>query len=173
MGFRRIISLLIILALLQSLVVPAIAHAHLCAGTEGVKRALGGSQEMESRHDRASHYHDADHHNAGDHHEHAVEAASHHDHNVVEGPMMPRSLGASYCCDDGIPLPSKGKLDAATMPTASWSSAAIAVLAVIGFAPGPVNGENHALSTYKIESSPPYRANIQRHTYLHTSILLI
>ena len=103
----------------------------------------------------------------------AVEVASHHDHNVVDGTMMSRSLGSSYCCDDDIPLPSKGKLDAATMPNAAWSSIAIVVLAVIGIVLGPVNGESHAISAYKIESSPPHRADIQRHTYLHTSILLI
>jgi hypothetical protein len=160
MHFRRVISVLVILALLQALVVPVVAESRPCAGTEGVKWALHlqfAYRITQDSHDHADH-HDADHHHEGT--ESSVR-------------KMLRSLGASYCCTHGTTAPSRGELDVAMMPNTVWSNTAIAVLDITGIVLEEINSHNLVLSTYKIESSPPYRATIQRHTYLRTSIFLI
>jgi hypothetical protein len=59
------------------------------------------------------------------------------------------------------------------MPHTVWSNAAIVVLTIVGNVLEQINSDILSCSAYKIESSPPYRATIQRHTYLRTGILLI
>jgi hypothetical protein len=160
MPFRRIISALVIIAIVQALVVPVVAESHPCAGTEGVKWALhlqSADRITQDSHDHADH-HDADH---------------HHDETESSVRKLLRSPGASYCCTHGTTAPSRGELDVATMPNTVWSNAAIVVLTMAGNVLEQTNSESLARTAYKIESSPPYRATIQRHTYLRTSILLI
>lgn len=160
MRFRRIISALVVVAILQALVVPVVAESHPCAGIEGVKWAL----HLQSAHRITQDSHDhADHHDADHHHEGTESSVR----------KLLRSLGASYCSTHGTTALSRGELDVATMPDTVWSNAAIVVLTIVGNVLEQINSESLSCSAYKIESSPPHRATIQRHTYLRTSILLI
>jgi len=162
---KSIISLATVLALLLSLILPPVAHAHLCAGSEAVARTV--------QHNLA-HGHDDDHaHDAGDHHSHGDD---HHDHGagVRDGGHVHAASHLnemSYCCYDGQ-AGGRQAVDTAALPSRIALTQVLATLYMV-LPPALVPTAMADASSFKIGSSPPFLASITHSTYLRISVLLI
>jgi hypothetical protein len=162
---KRLISLMTIVTLLASVLLPSVVHAHLCAGSAAVARSL----------ERNDHHHDDavadehDHHAAG-HHDHG-------DHHVAEPAEAVHSHGSghvsemSYCCYEGDASQQR-VVESAVLPSRLVLAHAITLLHVAtpSFL---LHLSESAQGDFKIGSSPPFLAPLSHSTYLRISVLLI
>ena len=166
MNTKRLISLITVLTLLASALLPVSLHAHSCAGSEAVARSL----------ERNDHHHHDD--AVADEHDH--HAGGHHDHGDHHGAGEKTSVGSrlaghademSYCCHDGG-SPDRHTPDGATLPSRLVLVHALTLLHAVAPSLLPQLPEQ-AQGVFKIGASPPFLASTAHSTYLRISVLLI
>ena len=166
---QRIISILIVLSLLVSPVMPAWAGSMECGGAD--KSTAHGQESTEhDAHDHAGHDHGGHDHGAG--HHGGGEGANAHDHAAANVRSDIPSISAQIVCCSHSPYVLAGAAGVATIPAPGQHHTLLIPTSSFLASPAFLGASPALKGLYKIGSSPPVVAS-DRYTYLRLSVFRI